>query len=146
MGKKHIKITPQESLKILGIYVDKNLNWNEQIRYTKKRAMNAIINLSRAKHMLSEKTKLTLYNTLVTPHFTYGDIIWGGCSQENARKLQVAQNFAMRTIKNKKKTESAKEILIELKYLNLAEKRKVHEAVFITKSLLNKTSQNITDK
>ena len=143
---KHIKIKPEESLKILGIYVDKNLNWNEQIRHTKKRAMNAIINLSRAKHMLTEKTKIILYNTLVTPHFTYGDIIWGGCSQENARKLQVAQNFAMRTIKNKRKRESAKEILHEMKYLNLAEKRQVHEAVFITKSLLNKTAQNITNK
>ena len=108
--------------------------------------MNAIINLSRAKHMLTEKTKIILYNTLVTPHFTYGDIIWGGCSQENARKLQVAQNFAMRTIKNKRKRESAKEILHEMKYLNLAEKRQVHEAVFITKSLLNKTAQNITNK
>ena len=60
--------------------------------------------------------------------------------------LQVAQNLTMRIVKNKKKTESANQILIELKYLNLAEKRQVHEAVFITKSLLNKTSQNITDK
>ena len=33
-----------------------------------------------------------------------------------------------------------------MQYLNLAEKRKVHEAVFITKSLLNKTAQNITNQ
>ena len=33
-----------------------------------------------------------------------------------------------------------------MKYLDLAGKRKVHEAVFITKAMLNKTSQNVTDE
>ena len=33
-----------------------------------------------------------------------------------------------------------------MQYLDLAGKRKVHEAVFITKSLLNKTAQNITNQ
>ena len=108
--------------------------------------MNSIINLNRIKYILPEKTKTQLYNTLVTPHFAYANVAWGGCSKENERKLQVAQNFALRAIKNKRKRESAKEILKEMKFLNLVEKRQVHEAVFITKSLLNKTSQNITNE
>ena len=141
-----IKIKPEKYLEILGIYVDEELNWGKQIKHSKKKAMNAIINLSRLKHILPEKTKIQLYNTIVTPHFTYGDIIWGGCNKEQASKLQAAQNFAMRIIKKKNKRDSAKAILKEMQYLNLAEKRKVHEAVFITKSLLNKTAQNITNQ
>ena len=143
---KQIKINPKEVLWILGIYVDKNLNWNKQIKHVKKKSMNSIINLNRIKYVLPEKTKTQLYNTLVTPHFAYASVAWGGCSKENERKLQVAQNFALRAIKNKRKRESAKEILKEMKFLNLVEKRQVHEAVFITKSLLNKTSQNITNE
>ena len=141
-----IKIKPEKYLEILGIYVDEELNWGKQIKHSKKKAMNAIINLSRLKHILPEKTKIQLYNTIVTPHFSYGDIIWGGCNKEQASKLQAAQNFAMRIIKKKNKRDSAKAILKEMQYLNLAEKRKVHEAVFITKSLLNKTAQNITNQ
>ena len=141
-----VKILPEKYLEILGIYVDEELNWGKQIKHSKKKAMNAIINLSRLKNILPEKAKIQLYNTIVTPHFSYGDIIWGGCNKEQASKLQAAQNFAMRIIKKKNKRDSAKAILKEMQYLNLAEKRKVHEAVFITKSLLNKTAQNITNQ
>ena len=143
---KPLIIKSREEIKTLGIYIDCNLNWNKQIRYTKKLAMNAILNLNRLRNILSERTKILLYNSIVTPHFTYADVVWNGCSKENERKLQTAQNFALRIIKNKSKRESAREIRQELKFLNLKQKRQVHEAVFIQKALINKLSQDLTFK
>ena len=96
--------------------------------------------------ILPKRTKILIYNSIVTPHFTYADVVWNGCSKENERKLQTAQNFAMRIIKNKSKRDSANEIREELKFLDLKQKRQVHEAVFIKKALLNKLSQDITFK
>ena len=78
-------ITPEKYIEILGIYIDDELNWGKQIKHSKKKAMNAIINLSRLKNILPEKTKIQLYNTIVTPHFTYGDIIWGGCNKQASK-------------------------------------------------------------
>ena len=143
---KPLQIIPKKEIKTLGIYIDSSLNWDKQIKYTKKLAMNAILNLNRLRNILPERTKILLYNSIVTPHFTYADVVWNGCSKENERKLQTAQNFAMRIIKNKSKRDSAYEIREELKFLDLKQKRQVHEAVFIKKALLNKLSQDITFK
>ena len=143
---KPMFIKPKEEIKILGIYIDENLNWNKQIKYVKKKSMNAILNLNRMKHILPERTKILLYNAIVTPHFSYADVVWNGCSKANSTKLQAAQNFALRIIKNKRKRESTTGILKELNFLNLKQKRQVHEAVFIKKALMNKLSHNITYK
>ena len=140
------QIKSEENIKILGTYIDSQLNWDKHIKFIKKRSMNAILNLNRLRKILPEKTKILLYNTIVTPHFSYADVVWNGCSKGNAKKLQTAQNFAVRIIKNKSKRDSAEQILKDMKFLNLKEKRQVHEGVFIKKALLNKLSQNITNQ
>ena len=40
---KPLKLTPKTEIKTLGIYIDCYLNWNKQIKYTKKLTMNAIL-------------------------------------------------------------------------------------------------------
>ena len=61
---KPLKLNPKNEIKTLGIYIDYNLNWNKQIRFTKKLAMNAILNLNRLiRNILPEHTKFN-YTTL----------------------------------------------------------------------------------
>ena len=89
---------------------------------------------------------MTLYQTLISPLFNYADIIWGGCNKKTQQKVQVAQNFAVRSILGRQKHESAKAALKELRLLNLENRRVVHAAVFAHKSLSNKTTQSINQK
>ena len=105
--------------------------------------MNIIRNLNRINHLLPVKLRLQLYNSLVEPHFSYADVAWGGCGVTNAKSLQLAQNFAARSILGMKKSDSAKTALHKLTLLNLQQRRTVHEAVFTHKSLLNKHPENI---
>ena len=140
-----VNIQSVSEMKILGIFIDSRLNWMKHTNIVKRNAINTIRNLHRVRHILPTKEKIKLYNSLVTPLFSYADVVWNGCGVTNARKLQTAQNFALRSIMNRNKQESATNILQELKFLNLQQKRKVHEAVFIQKALVNKQSQNITD-
>ena len=86
---------------------------------------------------------MILYNTLIVPIFNYADIIWGGCSKTSNKKLQVAQNFAARSILGKNKFDSGKAALKELNLLNLQNRRVVHEAVFAHKGLIGKLPKNI---
>ena len=144
--RKPVKLKSKNNLKILGVYIDSKLNWTKQTNYVKKNSINIIRNLHRIKHILPTKEKIRLYNSMVTPHFGYADVVWNGCGIVNARKLQSAQNFAVRTIVNKRKRDSATPILKELRFLNLQQKRQVHEAVFIHKSLLNQQSENINER
>ena len=89
------------------------------------------------------KLKTQLYTSLVEPHFSYADVAWGGCGVTNAKNLQLAQNFAARSILGMKKSASATIALRKLKLLNLQQRRTVHETVFTHKSLLNKHPANI---
>ena len=141
---KEVTIKSKRVIKILGVFIDSRLDWTKQINSVKRNATNIIRNLHRVKHILPVTEKIKLYNALVTPHFSYADVVWSGCGKVNTRRLQSAQNFAIRSIVNKKKCESVSINLKEMKLLNLQEKRQVHEAVFIKKALGNKLSQNIT--
>ena len=140
---KPVTIKTSECIKILGVKIDAQLNWKKQINAVKKKAMNTIRNLNRTNHLLPMEHRLQLYKSLVEPHFSYADIAWGGCGTTNANSLQLAQNFAARSILGMKKSESATSALRKLKLLNLKERRKIHETVFAHKSIMNKHPENI---
>ena len=153
-GKKHLKIKvidegepvtieTMDSIKILGVVLDKNLNWKKQVNAVKRKSMNTIRNLNRVNNLLPVKYRTQLYKSLAEPHFSYADVAWGGCGVTNAKNLQLAQNFEARSILGMKKSASAKTALRKLKFLNLQQRRTVHEAVFAHKSLLNKHPDNI---
>ena len=80
--------------------------------------------------LLPIRAKLKLYDSLVASNLNYGDIIWSGCTERNKRKLQGVQNFALKSILGMRKHDSATEALTTLNYLNLQEKRNIHQAVF----------------
>lgn len=137
-----IKIKPKAYIKILGVMIDNQLNWSKQINNVKRNATNSIRNLHRINHLLPVKLKVNLYNALVTPHFDYADVVWGGCSQTNCQKLQIAQNFAAKSITGNKKYDSASASMSKLRFLNLHQRRIVHESVYTHKSLLQLNPPN----
>ena len=140
---KYVTIKPSKTIKVLGIYIDENLNWTRQISEVRKKASNTIRNLHRINSIVPMKQKIQLYNALVVPHFSYGDIVWGGCGVTNAKRLQTTQNYAAKSILGMRKYDSATEALTKLKFLNLSQRRKVHEAVFTHKALSNNQPMNI---
>ena len=115
-------------------------------RYCEKNATNIIRKVHRINKFLPLKLKMILYNTLIVPIFNYADIIWGGCNKTQARRLQVSQNFAARSILGKSKYDSGKESLKELKLLNLEQRRVVHESVFAHKGLCGKLPTTIQNR
>ena len=143
---KPVIIDTKSTIKILGVHIDQNLNWKKQVNYVKRKSMNAIRNLNRLNNLLPVKYRIQLYYSLVEPHFSYGDVVWGGCGVIQAKSLQLAQNFAARSILGMKKTDSATTALHKLKFLNLQQRRTVHEVVFAHKSLENKHPDNINRK
>ena len=133
-------------IKILGVYIDQNLTWSKQINIVKRNATNVIRKIHRINKFLPLKLKMTLYNTLIVPIFNYADIIWGGCNKTHGKRLQVAQNFAVRSILGKGKYDSGKEALRELGLLNLEQRRVVHESVFAHKGLSEILPKNIQNR
>lgn len=132
---KEVEIIPEECIKILGVHIDENLRFDKQVKHVRGKATAATKNLYRIQDLLPIKYKKVLYNSLVASHFNYADVIWGGCSKQNKEQLQTTQNFAMRTILGTDRRSPSNEALQKLNYLNLENKRQVHEAVFAYKAI-----------
>lgn len=143
---KLIQLETQKSLKILGVTIDEKLNWSNQINNVKRKAFNTTRCLHRVNHLLPLKIKINLYNALITPHFDYADIIWGGTSKVNSNKLQTVQNFAAKSITRRKKFDSATASLQRLRFLKLDQRRTVHAATFAHKSILQLNPKNINEE
>ena len=123
------KIKGKENMKILGVCIDEDLNWNKQVSTMKAKAFNNARNLCRVNKSLPMATKIQLYNSYVASQLSYADTIWGGCSEENKKKLQKVQNFSLRSMSGKPSAEARN----NLKFLTLEEKRNVHYGVYAYK-------------
>ena len=142
---EQVIIKSKSSIKILGIILDSNLNWEKQVNAIKK-AFNVTRNIHRINHLLPEKQRIKLYHALISPQFSYADIIWGGCRQKDSRRLQSVQNFAAKSITGHRKYDSATNSLKQLNFLNLHQRRQVHENVFSHRGLLQQSSANINSQ
>lgn len=96
-----------EVMKILGVWVDKNLTWKPHVKKTAERAMKAVIAMKRITAStwgVSIKKARLLYTATVRPIITYAAPIWGvlpnGEAQPNTLlgPLRAAQSAAIRTI------------------------------------------------
>ena len=138
-------LTGETSLKILGVTIDQSLDWNKHTSGVKQRATNSIRNLHRINQLIPMKQKRMLYTSLVTPHFSYADVIWGNCGATNANKIQRAQNFAAKSMLGAKKHSSSTNALKKLELIPLSEKRKINAAIHVKKSLIGKAPHNIQE-
>lgn len=143
---KATKLSPSSYIKVLGIYIDDQLNWNQQTQKIRKKANNSIRNLHRINNLIPVKHRKLLYNSLVASHYNYCDTVWSGLGVVNEKKLQITQNFAARSILGKSKHSSATEALQTLKFLPLKDKRKIHEAVYVHKALNDKAPKEVANR
>ena len=138
-----IFLKPQTYIKVLGVLIDNKLNWNKQTNNVKRKSLNTTRNIHRINHLLPIRHRINLYKSLITPHFDYADVVWGGCGKLNSNKIQLVQNFACKSITGNRKHDSATSSLTKLKFLNLEQRRCIHESVFTHKSLLQLNPSNI---
>ena len=99
----------------MGILIDENLNWNQQIDNISKKFSQGIGILRRAKHYISQQSLVTLYKSLVQPYFDYCSLVWGNCNQTCKDKLQKLNNRAAGVITGDPYEVRSSEILLKLK-------------------------------
>ena len=133
-GDKLITIKSKNCLKVLGMKIDSQLTWSNHIAQIKSRTTNAIRNIARTNNVLSLKSRLTLTNALVVPHYNYGDIIYDGCTAKVREDLERNQNYAARAMLGRPKYSSAMKALQELEWLPLHRRRQIHQCVFVHKA------------
>ena len=71
------KIERITDFNFLGLVLQLNLSWNKHINHISLKISNAIGIMHTLKSVYPLSVLLTLYNTLVVPHFNYCIISWG---------------------------------------------------------------------
>lgn len=89
-------------LKMLGVTLDENLNFNEHVRNICKTASGQINALKRISYFLNMKCRLDVYKSFINANFNYCPLVWMFCGKTNLKKLEKLQERALTTVYNDK--------------------------------------------
>ena len=117
--------------KTLGIVVDDQLLWKNQLQTTIAKVSKGIGMLRRMKPYVPKYTLMHVYNALIMPYFDYCSLVWDTCSNCLIENLQKLQNRAARIISGKTYDIRSCEILADLRWQPLAERMKFKKAMFM---------------
>jgi len=78
----------EESVKLLGIEIDENLDWKHQIQAVIKKIGKGNYLLWRHGNKLTSRMKITLYESFVRCHILYGITVWGGAASTALKPLE----------------------------------------------------------
>ena len=103
----HVKnatgVSVADSVKYLGIHLDKKLTWRNHI-WMKRKQLDTKFRkhywLLGRKSLLSMRNKLLVYNTVFKPVWTYGLQLWGTASKSNIAIMERFQTKVLRAITN----------------------------------------------
>ena len=98
LNYNNIDIKMTTSDKILGVYVDENLSWNDHYRHVSKKVSSFLWLLSKIKTYLSQEHRLLYYNSYIKPHFDYCSVIWSNSSNCNVNRIDKLQRRACKLI------------------------------------------------
>ena len=138
-SKKKVK-TPQlkiddsaiqfvEDFNLLGMILDSNLTWKKHLEMISNKISRTSGVLNRLKNYLPQHILLTLYNTLVLPHFNYDILLWG----EKTARLEKLQKKLVRIISNSKFNSHTDPLFKRLRILKVTHLCALHELKFCFK-------------
>ena len=74
-------ITPSSTIKVLGVLLDRHLNWDAHISMVVRRCNAITASLFKIRHCLTPDVLQLLVTTHIFPHITYCLPVWGGASK-----------------------------------------------------------------
>jgi len=89
------------SYKYLGVQLDQQLNFNMQTDYAvgkTKRALTKVCTLIKGRQGISVPIALQLYKTLIRPHLEYALPVWASLSEQDTKKLDLAQTQSLKRL------------------------------------------------
>ena len=128
--EEHIEVIC--NTKYLGVQIDENLTWKNQIKSVTEKVSRAIGFLKFAKHFLPLAVVKNLYTSIVEPHFQYCCSVWGCCNSTDILQLQRLQNRAARIVTNSQFDAPSKPLIQSLGWKTIQEliNRQVNLTVF----------------
>ena len=99
----NVKIEMKDSTKFLGVMLDKYLDFDEHVQYTKGKVSRGLGILKRCRRVFIQKTLITLYYSFLYPYLNFCNSVWGNTNDRILKPLVVLQNRAVRLVSGAKR-------------------------------------------
>ena len=119
------------TFKYLGVIIDQKLSWDAHVKYLNSKLSQANGAIFKLRKLVSRKTLVSIYNSLVGSHLNYGILIWGSAKNCVLKKLQTSQNNIVRTMTFSPIMTNVGKLLYALKIMNIKELHNFEVAKFM---------------
>ena len=131
--------------KLLGIYIDENLNWSAHIEYLCSNISSKISLLRQLSEYVPTNVQKLFFQSYIMPLIDYGSVIWGSTSTSNLERLLKLQKRAARIIlKADFRTPSA-DMFSELGWPSIESRLMYNKAVLTYKALNDLTPEYVSN-
>ena len=91
-------ITTDKRVKLIGIHLDRHLDFNKQIKELCRKAACQLNVLQRLARHIDQEGRMTIFRASVMSHFNYCPLVWHFCGATNTNKLERIQFRALRCV------------------------------------------------
>ena len=91
-------IWESKSEKLLGVLIDKNLNFEDHLATVCKKASQKVSALARVARILSFQKRRIILNTFIESQFSYCPLVWMFCSKKLNRRINHIHERAIRLV------------------------------------------------
>ena len=109
------QLTQVTKIKYLGLYIDQHLTFDDHVTHMCGKISARTKFMWRIRPFIPKSLALTLYKSLIAPHFLYCSFILDGITESLKNKLQCHQNAALRAVLNVDKSFSTARMLTDLR-------------------------------
>ncbi len=124
----------EDSTRYLGVELQTNMSWNNQISQTARKANSTLGFLRRNLRVSNEQTKTAAYFSMVRPILEYCSTVWSPHTKKNINKIEMVQRRAARYVTNRyRNTSSVTNMMEHLNWETLECRRTKHQLTMLFK-------------
>lgn len=131
------KLERVESIKYLGIIIDDKLRFKDHCEYMLKKIGKKTSFLNRMGNYVSAYTRCVIYKAIIAPHFEYCATLLVAMGETELKKLQIAQNRAMRVILQCNRYTKVEDMLSAVQFMSIRQRLYYNVCTFIFKAVKN---------
>ena len=95
---QNFELTCEDSVKLLGIEIDYQLNFDTHISTICRKASQQLNIIKRLGPYLNRLNKLTIFHTFILSNFNFCPLAWHFCTEKNSKKIEKVQERALRFV------------------------------------------------
>jgi hypothetical protein len=93
-------LTCEKTVKLLGIEIDYQLNFDAHVSSICRKASQQLNVLKRLGSLLNRLSKLTIFHTFILSNFNFCPLAWHFCTEKNSKKLEKVHKIAPVCLQN----------------------------------------------